>query len=74
MVRSLLTFAAVMVAVYGVVYAAAWYFGGEQQAGSVDPMSHADRGLAPLIALIYTAVAAATWIVLLVIQRLTRRR
>lgn len=73
-IRSVFTFAAVMGVVYAVVYAAAWYFGGQQKVGSVDPGMSADQGLAPLIALIYTGVAAATWVVLLVIQRLTRRR
>jgi hypothetical protein len=68
-----LRFAVVMVGVYLVTFAAAWLYGGLRKWGSPDPGMVSDQALAPLGALIYTGVAAGTWIVFVLVRMLIRR-
>ncbi len=62
---------ATMIGVFAVSYAVAWITGAMASTGT-DPAMNADQELAPVYALVCTAVAAATWLTLAAIDRLRR--
>jgi hypothetical protein len=64
-------FLATMLGVLAVTFAVAWIGGGMAATGP-DPGMSADQELAPIYALVCTAVAAATWLTLATIDRIRR--
>ena len=64
-------FLATMIGVFAVAYAYAWISGAMASTGP-DPTMNADQELAPMYALVCTAVAATTWLTLATIDWLRR--